>query len=105
MCIFRGGSAENLYDNVHNKIFKLPDDCKIYPAHDYKGRLFSTVGEEKKFNPRLGGGKTKEQFVEIMKNLNLSNPSKMHYAVPANRLCGYPDDVEKIMADIDKDKK
>ena len=82
----------------------MPDSCKIYPAHDYRGRLFSTVGEEKQFNPRLGGGKTKEQFVEIMNNLNLSNPSKMHYAVPANRLCGYPEDVEKIMADVDKDK-
>eukprot|EP01083_Nonionella_stella_P276500 939522_1 len=101
---FQGGSAENSYDNVHNKIFKLPDECKIYPAHDYKGRMFSTVIEEKKFNPRLGGGKTKEEFVEIMKNLNLSNPSKMHFAVPANRLCGYPDDVQKIMEDVEKNK-
>lgn len=99
---FQGGSAETLYDNIHGKIFKLPDECKIYPAHDYKGRLYSTVGEEKKFNPRLGGGKTKQQFVDIMANLNLSHPSKMHYALPANRLCGYPDDVEKIMSKIEK---
>ena len=102
---FQGGSAENLYDNVTKKIFVLPDECNIYPAHDYKGRLYSTVTEEKKFNPRLGGGKTKEEFVEIMKNLNLSNPSKMHYAVPANRLCGYPDDVIKIMDEVEKNKK
>eukprot|EP01083_Nonionella_stella_P170505 580379_1 len=102
---FQGGTAEDSYDNVYNKIFKLPDECVIYPGHDYKGRLCSTVAEEKKFNPRLGGGKTKEQFVEIMKNLNLSNPSKMHYAVPANRFCGYPDDVQKIMAKVESEKK
>eukprot|EP00483_Globobulimina_turgida_P013736 UN13762 len=49
---FQGGSAQTLYDSVQNKIFKLPDECKIFPGHDYKGRLFSTVIEEKKYNPR-----------------------------------------------------
>eukprot|EP00484_Ammonia_sp_Unknown_P021751 CAMPEP_0197026092 /NCGR_PEP_ID=MMETSP1384-20130603/6267_1 /TAXON_ID=29189 /ORGANISM="Ammonia sp." /LENGTH=258 /DNA_ID=CAMNT_0042454701 /DNA_START=61 /DNA_END=837 /DNA_ORIENTATION=+ len=102
---FQGGSSANLYDSVHKKIFALPDDCTVYPGHDYGGRLCSTVGEEKKYNPRLGGGKTKEQFEDIMKNLNLSNPGKMHFAVPANRCCGYPEDVQRIMADVEKSKK
>mmetsp|Transcript_23086 Transcript_23086/g.36990 ORF Transcript_23086/g.36990 Transcript_23086/m.36990 type:complete len:256 (+) Transcript_23086:34-801(+) len=102
---FQGGSAETLYDSVQKQILSLPDSCRIYPGHDYKGKMVSTVAEEKKFNPRLGGGKTKEQFVEIMNNLNLSNPGKMHFAVPANRMCGYPDDVAKIMAEVEKNEK
>ena len=101
---FQGGSAATLYDSVTTKIFKLPDSCRIFPAHDYKGRMFSTIKEEIKYNPRLGGGKTKKEFVDIMSKLNLSNPSKMHFAVPCNRLCGYPDDVKKIMDKIKKDE-
>ena len=99
---FQGGSAANLYDNIHKKVFTLPDTCRIYPGHDYKGRLSSTVGEEKLYNPRLGGGKTKDEFVKIMNELNLSYPTKMDIAVPANRFCGYPDVVKKIMDNLKK---
>lgn len=63
----------------------------VYPAHDYKGRTESTIKNEKENNPRLGGGKTKEDFVEIMKNLNLAYPKKIDVAVPANMRCGVPD--------------
>ncbi len=73
---------------MHGKLFAmLPDHCAIFPAHDYKGQLTSSIGEEKRCNPRLT--KTKEQFVEIMNNLNLAKPAKIDIAVPANMVCGY----------------
>ncbi|KAM6967820.1 persulfide dioxygenase ETHE1, mitochondrial [Aplochiton taeniatus] len=83
---FQQGSSETLYQSVHEKIFTLPEQCLIYPAHDYKGQTVSTVGEEKKFNPRLT--KSLEEFVDIMKNLNLKKPAKIDIAVPANLVCG-----------------
>lgn len=85
---FQQGSAETLYDSVHGKILSLPDDTVIYPGHDYKGRTRTTVAEEKAHNPRLGGGRSKAQFVEIMDNLKLGQPAKIHIAVPANMECG-----------------
>lgn len=88
---FQGGSAETLYESVHSQLFSLPDDTIIYPAHDYKGRTQSLVGEEKAQNPRLGGGKTKAEYVDIMANLNLAYPKKIDVAVPANMRCGAPD--------------
>lgn len=86
---FQGGSAETLYQSVHSQVFSLPDETVVYPAHDYKGRFSSLVGDEKKSNPRLS--KKLEEFVEIMKNLNLSYPKKIDVAVPANMRCGVPD--------------
>eukprot|EP00550_Attheya_septentrionalis_P011370 CAMPEP_0198305368 /NCGR_PEP_ID=MMETSP1449-20131203/57870_1 /TAXON_ID=420275 /ORGANISM="Attheya septentrionalis, Strain CCMP2084" /LENGTH=239 /DNA_ID=CAMNT_0044007901 /DNA_START=169 /DNA_END=888 /DNA_ORIENTATION=+ len=88
---FQGGSAETLYDSVHSKLFSLPDDCIVYPAHDYKGRTSSVIKDERETNPRLGAGKTKQEFVEIMGNLNLSYPKHIDRAVPANMKCGVPD--------------
>ncbi len=83
---FQGGSSEKLYNSVHSQIFSLPEDTFIYPAHDYKGRTVTTVGEEKKFNPRVS--KTLEEFTVIMANLNLPKPAKIDIAVPANLVCG-----------------
>jgi sulfur dioxygenase len=88
---FQGGSAEKLYDSVHTQIFSLPDHTIVYPAHDYQGRTQSSVGDEKEKNPRLGNGKTKEEYVEIMANLNLAYPKHIDVAVPANMRCGAPD--------------
>ena len=88
---FQGGSSENLYQSVHTQIFTLPATTVIYPAHDYKGRTSTTVDIEKTTNPRLGANKTKEEFNEIMANLNLSYPKKIDVAVPANMRCGVPD--------------
>lgn len=83
---FQGGSATNLYESVHGKIFTLPESTIVYPAHDYKGHTQSTVYEEKNFNPRLS--KDKEEFIKIMDNLNLPKPGKIDEAVPANLKCG-----------------
>jgi sulfur dioxygenase len=71
-----------LYDNIHSKIFALPDDTLIYPGHDYKGRTASSVAEEKALNPRLT--KTKEEFVDIMAKLNLPLPKQIQRSLPAN---------------------
>ncbi|KAK9814193.1 hypothetical protein WJX72_001995 [[Myrmecia] bisecta] len=83
---FQEGDAGMLYNSVHQRIFTLPDDTIIYPAHDYKGQTSSTVGEEKRLNPRLT--KTKEEFLTIMANLGLPYPKKIDVAVPANLQCG-----------------
>jgi len=89
---FQGGSSITLWDSVHDQLFnKLPDTTIVYPAHDYKGRTSSSIGIEKETNPRLGIKKTKTEFVDIMKNLNLSYPKKIDIAVPANMRCGIPD--------------
>jgi glyoxylase-like metal-dependent hydrolase (beta-lactamase superfamily II) len=85
---FQEGSSENLYESVHRKLFNLPDDTLVYPAHDYKGQTASTIGLEKKFNPRLGTNTTKAQFIKIMSELGLPAPKKIDVALPANRDCG-----------------
>lgn len=84
---FQGGDPAQSWDSIINKLFALPDDTAVYPAHDYKGWTTSTIGEEKRFNPRLAG-KTKEQYVAIMQGLNLPSPKMMDVAVPANMACG-----------------
>lgn len=85
---FQSGCAATLYQSVHEQIFSLPDDTEVYPGHDYRGFLKSTVGEEKRVNPRLGGGKSQEEFVQIMKELNLALPKQILRALPANLACG-----------------
>ena len=85
---FQNGNAATLYRSVHGKIFALPDDTLVYPGHDYQQRRVSSVAQEKARNPRLGGGKTIEEFVAIMDALNLPRPKQMDVAVPANRECG-----------------
>jgi len=85
---FQNGDAATLYRSVHDKIFALGDETLVYPGHDYNQRHVSSVAQEKARNPRLGGGKTIDEFVEIMAALNLPRPKKMDVAVPANRGCG-----------------
>ena len=85
---FQNGNAETLYRSVQEKIFTLPDDTLVYPAHDYKHRHVSTVAQERERNPRLGGEKGVQDFVSIMANLDLPYPEKMDIAVPANLRCG-----------------
>jgi glyoxylase-like metal-dependent hydrolase (beta-lactamase superfamily II) len=84
---FQNGDARTLYRSVSEKLFALPDETLVYPAHDYRGMTVSTIGEEKRWNPRLAG-KTLEEFAELMGNLKLGLPSRMMEAVPANRACG-----------------
>jgi len=87
---FQQGSAHTLYRSVHEQIFALPDSCLIYPGHDYRGLTSSSVGEERKFNPRLGGQILVEDFAGYMNNLALAHPKQIDVAVPANLRCGRP---------------
>lgn len=80
---FQNGSAEALWDSVTRKLFTLDPQTLVYPAHDYKGRRVSTIGEEAAFNPRFAGV-TRGQFLHLMANLNLAMPKRIHEAVPAN---------------------
>lgn len=85
---FQQGSAQALYRSVRDRIFSLPPGCLLYPAHDYKGRTVTTVAEELEHNPRLGTGKSVEDFVDIMAHLKLAYPKRMDEAVPLNLACG-----------------
>lgn len=84
---FQGGDAGILYDSITEKLFVLPEETLVYPGHDYQGRRVSCIAEEKRLNPRLAG-KSREEFIEIMHNLDLPKPKLIDVAVPANRLCG-----------------
>lgn len=91
---FQSGDAATLYASIHDKFFTLPDDTLVYPCHDYEQRFITTIAQEKQRNPRVGGGKTLEAFVEIMTSMDLPYPRKIDFAVPGNRLCGQcPDNV------------
>jgi glyoxylase-like metal-dependent hydrolase (beta-lactamase superfamily II)/rhodanese-related sulfurtransferase len=87
---FQRGSAAELYRSVQAQIFSLPDNCAVYPGHDYAGCTSSSVAEEKKFNPRLGQGIREDDFRGFMENLGLAHPKQMEIAVPANLQCGQP---------------
>ena len=80
---FQNGSAHEAYDSLFGKLLKLPEETLVYPAHDYNGKKNSTIGSEKSNNPRLQVS-SKEEYAEIMNNLNLANPKMMDIAVPAN---------------------
>lgn len=89
---FQQGDAAKLYASVRKEILSLPPQCLLYPAHDYSGRMVTTVAEEKKFNPRLGGDASEQDFVGFMSNLALPHPKQIDVAVPANLKCGKPED-------------
>ncbi len=80
---FQNGDPKAQYDSLFNKILKLPDNTKVYPAHDYNGKKYSTIIEEKNNNPRLQVN-SMDEYVKIMRNLNLANPKMIDIAVPAN---------------------
>lgn len=84
---FQSGDAGKLYDAVTQRLFTLPDETLVYPGHDYRGMMVSTIGEEKQFNPRFVG-RDRDNFIQFMGSLNLPNPKKMMEAVPANQSCG-----------------
>lgn len=91
---FQNGDAPTLFRSVREKLFGLPDDTLVYPAHDYKGRRVSSVAQERARNPRLGDGRTLEEFTKIMAELDLAYPTFIDYAVPGNRECGLcPEDL------------
>ena len=88
---FQQGDAQAMYRSVHGQIFTLPDSCLLYPAHDYRGLTVTSVREERRFNPRLGGEMGEGDFTGYMKNLRLAHPKKLDVAVPANLKCGRPE--------------
>ena len=80
---FQNGNAKDAYNSIFNKLLKLPEETLLYPAHDYNGKKVSTIGNEKKFNPRLQV-KSENEYVEIMNNLNLPRPKLMDMNVTRN---------------------
>ncbi|KAB2318125.1 MBL fold metallo-hydrolase [Betaproteobacteria bacterium SCN1] len=84
---FQNGDAAKSYDSIVDKLFRLPDDTLVYPAHDYKGWTVSSIGEEKRHNPRLANT-SREAYIALMNGLVLSNPRLMDVAIPANLACG-----------------
>jgi sulfur dioxygenase len=85
---FQNGDARAQYHSIFNKLLRLPDETMVFPAHDYKGETVSTIGEEKKFNPRLQV-RSIDEYVDLMSKLNLPNPKMMDVAVPANMRVGF----------------
>lgn len=88
---FQQGDARRLFRSVKEKILSLPDDCALYPAHDYKGRMVTTVAEEKAHNPRIGGEASEDDFVLYMESLGLPHPKQIDVALPANLKLGKPE--------------
>ncbi|MGH8539228.1 MAG: MBL fold metallo-hydrolase, partial [Stenotrophobium sp.] len=84
---FQNGDARQQYDSLFNKLLKLPDDTRVYPAHDYKGWTVSSIGEERRHNPRLQI-KAAGEYAQLMANLHLPDPRLMDIAVSANLACG-----------------
>ncbi len=84
---FQNGNAFQQYDSLFNRLLRLPEETRVFPAHDYKGWTMSTIGEEKRFNPRLQVDSAGE-YAELMAALDLPDPKQMDVAVPANQRCG-----------------
>jgi len=88
---FQQGDARAMYRSVRSQILTLPPGCLLYPAHDYRGLTVTSVAEERRYNPRLGGDVGEADFVGYMENLGLPHPKQMDVAVPANLRCGRPE--------------
>ena len=84
---FQNGNSKDAYNSIFNKLLKLPEETLLYPAHDYKGQTVSTIGREKRSNPRLQV-KNVDEYIEIMNNLNLKKPEKIDYNVENNLKLG-----------------
>jgi len=100
---FQNGDAATLFRSVHEKLFTLPGETLVYPGHDYHGRHVSSIAQEMRRNPRLGSGKTLQEFEAIMAALGLPYPRFIDYAVAGNRQCGVcpdeiPDDLQRFCA-------
>jgi glyoxylase-like metal-dependent hydrolase (beta-lactamase superfamily II)/rhodanese-related sulfurtransferase len=89
---FQNGDARAQYASIFNRLLKLPEETLVFPAHDYKGDTVSTIGEEKRYNPRLQV-RSADEYVALMNNLKLPNPKMMDVAVPANMHVGLHQDV------------
>ncbi|MCU7891081.1 MAG: MBL fold metallo-hydrolase [Candidatus Thiodiazotropha sp. (ex Ustalcina ferruginea)] len=85
---FQSGDPGQSYDSITHRLFTLPNETMIYPGHDYNGFTCSTVGEEKQFNPRLGNGAQRDDYIRLMQSMKLTKPDRMDSAVPGNQACG-----------------
>ena len=94
---FQEGDSRSMYRSIHQQIFALPDTCLLYPGHDYRGLTVTSVGEEKRFNPRLGGDLSEDDFAGYMRNLGLAHPKMIDVAVPANLKCGRSEDDRAVL--------
>ena len=97
---FQNGDPISLFNSIHQKLFVLPDDTLVYPAHDYQNRHVSSIAQERERNPRLSRNNI-ESFVAVMSGLNLPYPKKMDFSVPANLACGecphnLPEEMKKL---------
>lgn len=107
---FQNGDAPTLYRSIHEKLFSLPDESLVFPAHDYEGRRVTSIGQEKNRNPRLGNNKTEAEFVKIMDGMDLPYPKFIDYAVPGNRQCGVcppdvPEHLEKYCREMEHSRQ
>ena len=84
---FQNGNSKDAYNSIFNKLLRLPDETLLYPAHDYKGEKFSTIGKEKKYNPRLQVDSV-DEYIEIMNNLNLKKPISIEENISKNLKLG-----------------
>ncbi len=91
---FQQGNPHTLFHSIRKKIFSLPDDTRIFPAHDYNGHTSSTVFQEKMHNPRAKLENNEDTFVEILNSLKLDHPKYIQEAVPANLVCGDLDELK-----------
>jgi glyoxylase-like metal-dependent hydrolase (beta-lactamase superfamily II) len=95
---FQSGDAGTLYDSITRQLFALPDTTIVYPGHDYNGRAYSTIGEEKIHNPRIGNDISRDDFITLMGSLDLDPPKRIHEALPSNLRCGTQDAVPRWLA-------
>ena len=100
---FQNGDPRDSYNSIFNKLLKLPEATLVYPAHDYKGEMVSTIGEEKYFNPRLQV-RSAEEYIDIMNNLNLPDPKMMDVAVPSNLNLGIDFNRQKVNNGIEPEE-
>lgn len=100
---FQEGNPAAMYRSVREQIFTLPEHCLLYPAHDYRGLTVTSVAEERRFNPRLGGDIAVGDFTGYMNNLRLAHPKLLDVAVPANLRCGRPETDAAVADTLDAD--
>ena len=98
---FQQGDPRTMYRSVRTQIFSLPHQCLLYPGHDYRGLTVTSVDEERRFNPRLGGEISESDFAGYMDNLNLAHPKQIAVALPANLRCGEPENDAKPRGEQD----
>lgn len=90
---FQEGNAGQLYDSITRKLFTLPPDTLVYPAHDYQGNTVSTIKQEMAKNPRIGQGRSRDEFIATMQELKLAYPKFIDKALPANQSCGLAEEL------------